>query len=306
MQHPVRGTRDQPTGVPSATNFEVVREWRGPIATLSPPAAMAIRHPARSNPANSRRGGRGTPCAMRARMTIEPLPHIPEHERPRERLKRVGVEALAEAELLALVLGTGRPNEPVDVLSARLLGDYGGARGLFHVGAGELAGTLGFARAARLSGALELARRALAAPLDARSPYGSSRDVVRAYAPRLVDRVDEQVIAVVLDSRHRAVAERRIATGGPASCGVSLREIFALAIREGGLSLLLVHNHPSGDPAPSREDVALTCALVRAGDALELPLLDHVIVGREGSFSFLDAGLLRPDAAAASSAGSAS
>jgi DNA repair protein RadC len=105
------------------------------------------------------------------------------------------------------------------------------------------------------------------------------------------------VLAVVLDARHRPVAERRIATGGPASCGVSVRDVFALAVREGGAAVLLVHNHPSGDPAPSRDDIDLTAALVRAGDTLELPLLDHVIVGREGSFSFLDAGLLRPERA---------
>lgn len=239
-------------------------------------------------------------------MSIEALCPIPDHERPRERMRRLGVEALAEAELLALILGTGRPNEPVEALSARLLGDYGGARGLLHAGAGELAEALGFARAARLSGALELARRALATPLDARTPYGSSRDVVRAYAPRLADSVDEHVIAVVLDARHRAVAERRIATGGPASCGVSLRDVFALAIREGGVSVLLVHNHPSGDPAPSREDLELTAALVRAGQALDLPVLDHVIVARDGSFSFLDAGLLRPDGSVASNTRGAS
>jgi DNA repair protein RadC len=226
-------------------------------------------------------------------MSIEPLCPIPDHERPRERMRRLGIDALADAELLALVLGTGRPNEPVESLAARLLADYGGARGLCHAGAGELAPLIGFARAARLLGAVELARRALTVPLDARTPYASSRDVVRAFGPRYNDRTEEYVLAVVLDARHRPLAERVLAIGGPASCVVSIREILALAIREGGAAFLLVHNHPSGEPAPSRDDIELTTALVKAGDAVELPLIDHVILAREGSFSFLDAGLLR-------------
>ncbi len=225
-------------------------------------------------------------------MSIEPICPPPEHDRPRERLRRLGASALADAELLALVLGTGRPSEPVETLASRLLADYGGARGLCHAGPGELAREVGIARAARLAGAVELTRRALTEPLDARGPYGSSRDVVRAFAPRLTDRVEEHVMVVVLDARHRPVAERTLAVGGPASCSVSVREVFALAVREGGAAILLVHNHPSGDPTPSRDDIDLTNALIRAGDALELPLLDHVIVGRDGSFSFLDAGLL--------------
>lgn len=267
---------------------------------------MADRHPNHSKLLNSRGRGGGIARAMGCGMSTEPLCPTPENERPRERMRRVGIEPLSDAELLSLILGTGRPNEPVEALAARILGDYGGARGLFHAGAGELAPLIGFARAARLSGALELARRALTTPLDPRTPYGSSRDVVRAYGPRLTDRVEEHVLAVVLDARHRAVAERELGAGGPAFCGVSVRELFALAVREGGAAVVLVHNHPSGDPAPSRDDIELTTALVRAGDALELPLLDHVIVAREGSFSFLDAGLLRADRASNGVEGSAS
>jgi DNA repair protein RadC len=226
---------------------------------------------------------------------MEPLCPTPEHERPRERMRRLGIDALSDAELLALVLGTGRPSEPVDALASRLLADYGGARGLCHAGPGELAPIIGFARAARFLGAVELTRRALTVPLDPRTPYASSRDVIRAFAPRFVDRTEEHVVAVVLDARHRPVAERVLAVGGPASCVVSIREILALAIREGGAAFVLVHNHPSGEPAPSRDDIELTTALVRAGDAVELPLLDHVILAREGTFSFLDAGLLRAE-----------
>jgi DNA repair protein RadC len=226
-------------------------------------------------------------------MTHDPPPPPHVADLPRERLRRHGVDALSDAELLALVLGTGRPHEPVLTLATRLLGEHGGARGLLRAGPGDLAPVLGFARAARLIGATELARRALSTPLDPRVPYTSSRDVVLAFAPRLADRVDECVYAVVLDARQRPVAERQLAVGGPASCTVGVREVFALAVREGGAAVLLIHNHPSGDPTPSTEDMQLTAALVDAGRALGLPFLDHVIVAREGSFSFLDAGLLR-------------
>jgi DNA repair protein RadC len=123
-------------------------------------------------------------------------------------------------------------------------------------------------------------------------PYGSSRDVVAAYGRRLVDQVDERVIAVVLDTRQRPVAERLLATGDPLECAVGVRQVFALAVREGGAGILLVHNHPSGDPAPSPADVELTAALTAAGRALDLPLIDHVIVAQDGWFSFLDSGML--------------
>jgi DNA repair protein RadC len=214
-------------------------------------------------------------------------------ELPRERLRRHGVEALSDAELLALVLGTGRPGESVVALAARMLAEHGGARSLVHTGVGEIARDVGEARAARLIGATELARRALTTPLDPRTPYASSRDVVSAFGPKLRDRVDEVVIAVLVDVRHRPVAERQLAFGGPSACAIGVRDVFALAVREGGAGVLLVHNHPSGDPTPSKDDVAFTHALLEAGDVLELPLLDHVIVARDGSFSFLDAGLLR-------------
>jgi DNA repair protein RadC len=228
-------------------------------------------------------------------MSFDP-PALPPSELPRERLRRLGIEALSDAELLALVLGSARNEEPALELATHLLGTYGGARGLLRTGVGAIAHEVGFARAARLAGATELSRRALATPLDARAPFTSSRDVVNAFGPRLIDRVDECVYAVLLDARQRPLAERQLASGGPSSCPIGVREVFALAVREGGAAVLLVHNHPSGDPTPSTEDLQLTAALADAGTALELPLLDHVIIAREGSFSFLDAGLLRTGA----------
>jgi DNA repair protein RadC len=222
----------------------------------------------------------------------KPSKAAPSGERPRERLCRFGVESLSDAELLALVLGTGRRGEPVSALAVRVLGEFGGPHGLLQAGRGNLAKAIGLGRAARLIGAAELVRRAAAQRLDPHTPYSSSQDVIAAFAPLLADQPDERVMAVVLDARQRPVAERQLAAGGPASCSVGVRQIFALAVREGGAGVILVHNHPSGNPTPSTEDLTLTQALANAGHVLELPLVDHVILGREGSFSFLDAGLL--------------
>lgn len=227
-------------------------------------------------------------------MTLDPPSSLPTIEHPRNRLRRLGAQALSDAELLALVLGPERADKPTLILALRLLAHYGGIRGLLRAGLGEIALHVGHARAARIVSAAELSRRALCTPLDPRTPLTSSRDVARAFGPRLADRTDECVIAIVLDNRQRPIAERQLASGTPASCSVGVREIFALAVREGGTGVLLVHNHPSGDPTPSTEDIQLTAALAEAGKHLELPLVDHVIVGRNGTFSFLDAGWLRP------------
>lgn len=210
-----------------------------------------------------------------------------------QRARRLGFDALSDAELLAIVLGRGRGLLDADALARTLLAEHGGLRGITRLGIGPLALELGETRAARLLATLEASRRARAEPLKRTAPFSSSRDVLRAYGPRLVDATEELVLAVVLDGRQRPVAERILARGSATACALCPRALFALAVREGGSGVVLVHNHPSGDPLPSEDDIRLTRLLLDAGRILDLPLIDHVIVGREGSFSFLDAGLLR-------------
>lgn len=216
-------------------------------------------------------------------------------ERPLARARRLGLDALSDAEVLALALGRGRGALCAEELALRILRVHGGARGVVRGGIGPLACDLGAHRAARLVATFELARRARAVPLPRATPYTSSRDVLRAYGPRLVDATEEQVLAVVLDAKQRPLAERVLARGSTTACAVGPREVFNLVVREGGAGVVLVHNHPSGDPLPSDDDIRLTRAMLDAGRLLDLPLIDHVIVGRDGSFSFLDAGLLRHD-----------
>jgi DNA repair protein RadC len=221
----------------------------------------------------------------------EPTP-IASIDDPRARLRRHGPDALSEAELLGMLLEHGRTPAASSRYAARVLESYGGARALLRSGFGELSMDLGASNAARLTAALELSRRALCEPLRPAIPLRSSREVRLAYEARLAELPDERVIAVLLDVKQRPVAERTLAFGDAMGCAVSVRAVFALAVREGAVGIVLVHNHPSGDPTPSDEDRALTATLVSAGRVLGLPLVDHVIVGRSNAFSFLDAGLL--------------
>lgn len=143
--------------------------------------------------------------------------------------------------------------------------------------------------------AVELGRRVLTKPLNRERPFASSRDILAAYGPKLRKKVDEEVWVILLDTKQRPVMEHQIAMGTPAGVSLGLREVFALAVRHGAASLVLVHNHPSGDPAPSPQDAEFTRRVTKAGKALEIHLLDHVIVAETAHFSFLDAGLIRED-----------
>ncbi|MDP3274069.1 MAG: DNA repair protein RadC [Deltaproteobacteria bacterium] len=211
---------------------------------------------------------------------------------PHERLRRLGPDALSDAELLGILLEHGRTPAASVRFSNRVLEGYGGLRSLHRAGFGELAMDLGARRALRLIAAGALSARALCEPLAHRTVLRSSRDVHAAYFAKLASQPDEQVLAVLLDVKQRPVAERTLARGGPTGCAVSIRAVFALAVREGAAGVVLVHNHPSGDPTPSDDDLSLTRHVRQAGSLLDLPLVDHVILGRDGVFSFLDAGLL--------------
>ncbi|MDO9015982.1 MAG: JAB domain-containing protein [Myxococcales bacterium] len=217
----------------------------------------------------------------------------PRPARPLPRRRRLALDALSDAEVLRLALGRGRGGLSSAALGRHLLATHGGLRGVLRAGPGSLAQDVGPHLATRLLAAWELAHRARCAPPPRRMPFTSSRDIVRGWSARMVDLPDECVVALVLDVKQRLVAERVLANGTPAGVALGVREVFALAVREGGASMVLVHNHPSGDPTPSPEDAEFTRRVAEVGAAIELPLLDHVILGRDGAFSFLDAGLLK-------------
>ncbi len=215
---------------------------------------------------------------------------------PRERAVEVGVESLGDAELVAIVIGTGYAGMPVGVLSAALVEEQGGLAGLARTGLGELAVRpgLGVAKAARLVAAIELGRRTAAAgSLDA-STRMPDREAVAAWArPRLATLDHEELWALALDGRNGLRAARKVASGGIHGLHVAPRDALRVAVREAASAIVLVHNHPSGDPTASDEDVAFTRAVADAARVVGTPLIDHVIVARRRVSSMLEAGLLR-------------
>lgn len=221
-------------------------------------------------------------------MTIEP------NEGPRERLRRVGIEGLSDQELIALLLGTGAPGEPVMVVASRLLHEAGGLRGIGRLGLGSLERLtgLGPTKGARLLAALELGRRSLARPFERSVRFTSSAMVDAALRPRLATAQSERFLAIALDVKQRLIAEIEIGRGGMTACPVDPGDVFRALLREAAVGAIFVHNHPSGDPQPSVDDVQLTDRLTRAGSLLGIHVLDHVIVAAQGHFSFADAGLL--------------
>lgn len=215
---------------------------------------------------------------------------------PREKLSEQGPDRLDDAELLAIVLGTGTQGLPVAELSRLLLQRVGGAHSLGRLGLAELMALhgVGPGKAMRIAAALELGRRASCVPLSPGVRIGSSEDVYRAFGPTLGPLLHEELWAVALDSRHRVIGRVLVARGGLDACPVRPADVFRPLLREAARALVLIHNHPSGSADPSPEDLDLTARIAQAGELLGVLLLDHVIVARGGYFSCLDAGLHTP------------
>lgn len=206
----------------------------------------------------------------------------------------MGAAALSDAELLALLFGTGHAKETLPIFAARVLEETGGLPSLGRAGLGELTRIdgVGPSKASRILAAIELGRRLAAAPLSRGRPITSSRDVVRALAPRYGRADKEHFLALPLDAKNRPITELTIAVGGLSACPVAPADVFRPLLREAASGVIFVHNHPSGEPSPSPDDVALTERLVAAGALLGIRVVDHVILGDPEHFSFLDAGLL--------------
>jgi DNA repair protein RadC len=210
---------------------------------------------------------------------------------PRERLLHVGIDSLSNEELIALLLGTGNATESVKVLATRLLEEYGTLDGLARAGIGELRERrgVGQAKAARIAAAIELGRRAFAATQRPASVRFLEGRAVQAWAKGRLSTLDhEELWILALDGSNGLRAARRVATGGLHGIFVSARDPLRIALREGASAFILVHNHPSGDPTPSREDIEFTERIAHAADVVATPLLDHVVVARAAFISMLE------------------
>jgi DNA repair protein RadC len=215
-------------------------------------------------------------------------------DRPRERLGALGAAVLSDFELLALVLRTGgRGADALDV-SRGLLEQCGGLRGLARAGRSRLGevGGMGPAKVASLEAAFELGRRLAATRLRTGDSIRGPEDVHRHFHQRLRDARHECFLALLLDGRHRVLNEVVVSQGTLTASLVHPREVFRTAVREAAAALLLVHNHPSGDPSPSREDREVTERLADAGRILGIRVVDHVVVAEQGFFSFRESGAL--------------
>ena len=201
---------------------------------------------------------------------------------PRERLCRLGPEALGTAELLAALIGSGSPGHPVAEIAGRLLDSAGGRlRGLARLSVDRLAARpgLGQATATRIVAAFELGRRAAVEPGVSRPRIRGPDDVYRWIGPRMRDGLQEEFRTILLDAQHGVLRDVLVTRGILDASLIHPREVFRPAIEAGAAALVLVHNHPSGDPTPSAEDRAVTRQLRAAGRTLGVPVLDHVVIG---------------------------
>jgi DNA repair protein RadC len=214
---------------------------------------------------------------------------------PRERLWSVGASALTTTELLAILLGTGSAGQAAPAVAAQLLERSGGSvRALAARPPAELTRTAGVgpAKAARLLAAFELATRLLAETRPQLARVREPADVSRLLGPRMRDLAVEEFHVLALDSQSRVQRDVLVSRGLLNSALVHPREVFRAAIAEAAAGIIVVHNHPSGDPTPSAEDRAVTRQLVEAGRLLDLPVYDHIILAGDRFLSFVGAGLL--------------
>lgn len=218
----------------------------------------------------------------------------PVTERPRERLCWHGPEALADAELLALQLGSGRRGRSAVDVAREMLAAYGSLAQVASREVAELARMpgVGPAKAARLAAAFELTRRLRARTPGARIVLSAPQEVYAAFGPLMEDLPREVFRVALLDAQNGLLRDRVISEGTLSASLVHPREVFKLAILESAASVILLHNHPSGDPTPSREDIRLTRQLVECARLLDLRIHDHVVIGRGRFVSLAEQGII--------------
>jgi DNA repair protein RadC len=219
---------------------------------------------------------------------------LPISERPRERLQKFGVEALSAQEILALILGRGIAGESVMVTAQRLLSQFGSLKGIASASVEELSQVkgIGIAKASQIKAAFELANR-----LEGYSDAGSKPvvktpdDVVGLVRGRLKGKKKEYFLALLLDTRNQLIKVAEISVGSLDGSLVHPREVFKEAISATAASVVFAHNHPSGDPTASEDDIRLTKRLAEAGEIVGIDVLDHIIIGDKNFLSLKREGL---------------
>lgn len=218
---------------------------------------------------------------------------MPAHTRPRERLMRVGAEAVSTAELLAIILRTGTGGESVLRLAERLLVRFKNLPGLARATMTELKSVKGIgpAKAAEIKAALEIGRRLMATAPEERPRVASPADAANLLMSEMMFLEQEHLRLILLDTRNRVLGTPTIYMGSLNTSVIRIGELFRAAIRENAAAFIVAHNHPSGDPAPSPEDIHVTRQMVQAGALLDIDVLDHIIIGHQRYVSLKERGL---------------
>jgi DNA repair protein RadC len=219
---------------------------------------------------------------------------MPEDERPRERLLKYGPEALSNAELLAIILRTGTQKENIINLCSRIFSEYS-IKQLSQANISKLTEIhgIGNAKAAQIAAVFELARKLEGFTDEPRRKIRSPADVYSLLYPKMREQKRERLVALLLDTKNQVLREEVISIGSLNANIVHPREVFKAALMESCASVILSHNHPSGDPTPSREDIAVTEKLIEGGKLLGIDVLDHVVIGDGKYVSLKDEGYVK-------------
>ena len=214
------------------------------------------------------------------------------HDRPREKLERLGAGSLGDNELLALVLGSGGRDANALMLANRLLEHAHGLYGLTRAGVEELRQVqgVGRARAAQVVAALEIGRRTLVRGVEERPRLGTPRQLAADLLPQYGAATVEQFGIVMLDTKHRMLRIKVVSVGSLDTTVVHPREVFREAVSAAAAAIVLFHNHPSGDPTPSADDLVLTTRMVNAGYIMGIDVVDHLILADQRYFSLIESG----------------
>jgi DNA repair protein RadC len=220
----------------------------------------------------------------------------PAEDRPREKLLAKGPQSLSDTELLAIILRNGNASTGESAIDhARLLlGQFGGLKGMEEAASSDLGKVKGIgpAKIAQIKASLELARRIGSHKWEPGQSLRSSEDVFRHFRDDLEKEKREFFYVVLLNNKNKKIRDVKISEGSLTASLVHPREVYNPVIRESAAAVIFVHNHPSGDPAPSPEDIEITRRLKEVGDVMGIRVLDHVVVGRDRYFSFNDKGML--------------
>jgi len=221
------------------------------------------------------------------------IKEMPENERPRERLALYGAGALSTVDLMAITLRIGSKTENAVGLAQRLLKDFQNLAGLTRASVRELCEVpgIGPAKAAQIQAALELGRRMILSSGDARPQITGPEDAANLMMAAMSTETQEQLRVMLLDSKHRLLRTVQVYVGNVNASMVRVSEVFQHAIKDNAAAIIVAHNHPSGDPTPSTEDIRVTEVLVRASKLLDIELLDHLVIGHQKYVSLKDRGL---------------